>query len=186
MLMFIKNQIMSHNIIGKYNYEINNIRIGYNDTSSNNYFQIGNFCSIAVDCKIFLGGNHRTEWITTFPFGHVFEDQFPHSKEGHPTSKGPVIIGNDVWIGYNSTIMSGITIGDGAVIAANSHVVRNVPPYAIVGGNPAQIIKYRFDEETINKLLEYKWWDLPDDKIKQIVPILCSSDVSKLFEYTFT
>lgn len=107
------------------------------------HVEIGRFCSISYGLKIYTGGNHRKDWITTYPFGHIP----PSSKSilpvsGHPQSNQPVIIENDVWIGRDVTLMSGVTIGNGAVIAANSHVVRSIPPYAIAGGNPAKIIGY--------------------------------------------
>lgn len=145
---------------------------------------IGKFCSIASNCHIYLGGNHRTEWITTYPFGHIHENVFNNfNGEGHPKTNGDVLIGNDVWIGDNVTIMSGITIGDGAVIACNSHIVKNVEPYSIVGGNPAKLIKYRFTKEQIDELLVLKWWNLDDKQINMILPLLCNSDINN-FIYT--
>ena len=105
---------------------------------------VGNFCSIANNCNVYLGGNHVTNWVTTYPFGHIYQNIFNNfNGEGHPTTKGDVIIGNDVWIGDNVTIMSGVTIGDGVVIANNSHVVKNAEPYSLIGGNPAKLIKKR-------------------------------------------
>ena len=143
---------------------------------------IGNFCSIASDITIFLGGNHCIDWISTYPFGHVNLDDFGYTKlVGHPSSNGNVVIGNDVWIGRGSTIMSGIQIGDGAVIAANSHVVKNIQPYTVVGGNPAKIIKARFSEEIINLLLLLRWWDLDEKIIDSIkVKLQSSPDVQTL------
>ena len=139
----------------------------------------GNFCSIA-NCKIYLGGNHRTDWVTTYPFGHINKHIFnKFDGAGHPQTKGDVVIGNDVWIGGNAVIMSGITIGDGAVIANNSHVVKDVPPYSIVGGNPAQVIKYRFTEEQIEKLLQIQWWHWDDGKINSNVHLLCNPDIDQ-------
>lgn len=138
---------------------------------------IGNFCSIA-NCQIYLGGNHRTDWVTTYPFGHIHQHKFnKFNGTGHPQTKGNVIVGNDVWIGGNSVIMSGITIGHGAVIANNSHVVKDVPPYSIVGGNPARVIKYRFTPEQIEKLLEIQWWHWDDDKINDNLQLLCQENI---------
>jgi acetyltransferase-like isoleucine patch superfamily enzyme len=138
---------------------------------------IGSFCSIADKVTLFLGGNHRTDWATTFPFGHIHQQTFnKFNGVGHPQTKGDVIIGNDVWIGTHVTIMSGITIGDGACIANNSVVTKDIPPYTIVGGNPAKVIKQRFDDETINQLLELKWWDMGDHHINELSPYLCSED----------
>lgn len=139
------------------------------------HVEIGRFCSISYGLKIYTGGNHRKDWITTYPFGHIP----PSSKSiapvsGHPQSNQPVIIENDVWIGRDVTLMSGVTIGNGAVIAANSHVVRSIPPYAIAGGNPARILGYRFNELQIKQLLNLKWWNLPDEKIYESIEILCA------------
>jgi acetyltransferase-like isoleucine patch superfamily enzyme len=141
---------------------------------------IGNFCSIANNVNIYLGGNHRTDWVTTYPFGHMHRDIFNcFDGVGHPSTKGSVVIGNDVWIGSNVTIMSGVTVGDGAIIANNSHVVKNVEPYSLTGGNPAKLIKYRFEPEQIEKLLEIKWWYWDDDKINHFSPLLCNEDINK-------
>ena len=146
--------------------------------------KIGSFCSIAEDIKVFLGGNHRSDWITTFPFGHIHQDIFNNfNGSGHPKSNGDVVIGNDVWIGNNVTIMSGVEIGDGAIIANNSHVVKKVNPYEIVGGNPAKLIKKRFSDDEISMLLKIKWWNLDDDIINEISPIICSDNISLFFEY---
>jgi len=145
-------------IVGKHTYGHGKIDVKkWND---NNKILIGSFCSIADKCVIFLGGNHRTDWVTTYPFGHINQHIFDSFNGiGHPASNGDVVIGNDVWIGCNVTIMSGVNIGDGAVIAANSHVVKNVKPYEIIGGNPAKHIKYRFNDEIIEKLLKIRWWE---------------------------
>ena len=105
---------------------------------------------------------------------------FFYNKTDHPKSNGDVIIGNDVWIGHESTIMSGVKIGDGAVIAANSVVVKDVEPYTIVGGNPAKVIKKRFSDDIINNLLELKWWDWSNEKINENLNILCSNNFDKL------
>ena len=164
-------------IIGKYTYGTENIKI--KKWCNNWKVVIGNFCSIADNLTIFLGGNHRTDWVTTFPFGHIYTNEFnTFNGVGHPSSNGDVIIGNDVWIGSGVTIMSGVTIGDGAVIAANSHIVKNVEPYSIVGGNPAKLIKFRFTTEQIQKLLEIRWWFWEDDKINKYVPLLCQPDIN--------
>jgi acetyltransferase-like isoleucine patch superfamily enzyme len=142
---------------------------------------IGKYCSIASRVNIFLGGNHRTDWLTTYPF-NVINDDFPAALAitGHPSSKGDVIIGNDVWIGFGATIMSGVSIGDGAVIGAYTVVTKDVEPYTIVAGNPMRIIKKRFDDTTIQKLLALKWWDWDEKKINEHIAILCSSDTQKI------
>jgi acetyltransferase-like isoleucine patch superfamily enzyme len=169
-------------IVGKHTYGHNNIRtFSWGEGSK---LEIGSFCSIAADVKIFLGGNHRVDWVTTYPFGHRLESLFnKFNGNGHPYSNGDVIIGNDVWIGSSVTIMSGVIVGDGAVIANNSHVVKNVNPYTIVGGNPAKVIKQRFTSDIIDKLLKLKWWEMNDNVINEISPILCSSNLDELFKY---
>lgn len=141
---------------------------------------IGKFCSIADEVSIFLGGNHRHDWITTYPFP-AFTDKWPEANniKGHPATKGDVIIGNDVWIGYGATILSGVKIGDGAVIAARAVVTKNVDPYSIVGGNPARFIKKRFEDDLVEKLLDVEWWDWPIDKIRKYIDVLCSNNIEK-------
>jgi len=161
---------------GKYTYGKPNVHWQNNNAK----LIVGNFCSIADNINIYLGGNHRTDWITTYPFGHMHKNTFNNfNGNGHPSTKGDVIIGNDVWIGNNVTIMSGVTIGDGAVIANNSHVVKNVEPYSLVGGNPAKLIKYRFTPEQIEKLLQIKWWFWDDKKINQHVVFLCNNNIDE-------
>lgn len=141
---------------------------------------IGKFCSIGHNVTIFLGGDHRTDWITTYPFGHVNAQYFGNPVIGHPKTKGNITIGNDVWIGADSKIMSGVTIGDGAIIAGSAVVVKDVESYSIVGGNPAKFLKYRFDQLIITLLKELAWWDLPINSIKEIIKDLCSSPSEEL------
>jgi acetyltransferase-like isoleucine patch superfamily enzyme len=137
---------------------------------------IGAFCSISASVTVFLGGNHRVDWVTTFPFGRVLTREFGNEAIRDQTiSRGDVTIGNDVWIGHGVTIMSGVTIGNGAVIAANAHVTKDVPAYTLVGGNPARVIRQRFSDETIALLQQLAWWDLPDSVITTIVPQLCAA-----------
>lgn len=137
---------------------------------------IGSFCSIAKNVTVILGGNHRTDWITTFPFGHIYEDRLGQERpKGHPATRGAVTIGHDVWLGYNATILSGVTIGSGAVVATNATVTKDVPPYEIWGGNPARNIGSRFDPETVDRLLALKWWDQPDAVIHRIIPELSAA-----------
>jgi virginiamycin A acetyltransferase len=126
-----------------------------------NPITIGSFCSIAKDVTI-QEYNHRTDRLSTY----YMEKNFFHGRNiGELSSKGAVAIGNDVWIGAKSVILSGVTIGDGAVVAAGSVVTKDVPSYAIVGGNPARVIKYRFTPEIITKLQAIKWWNWPAEKI---------------------
>lgn len=136
---------------------------------------VGKFSSIADNVIIFLGGNHRVDWITTYPFNQLYFDTFgAQDIVGHPATNGDVHIGNDVWIGSNVTIMSGICIGNGAVIATGSVVTHDVEPYSIVGGNPAKHIRYRFEQETRKALEKLRWWDLDVAEIKELVYDLCA------------
>jgi len=164
----------SHISIGRFTYGYNNLNIReWNEGAS---LKIGAFCSLADNISLFLGGNHKTDWITTYPFGHIYQDELGGTDIlGHPSTNGDIVIGNDVWIGSGVTIMSGIQIGDGAVISANSHVVKDVAPYQIVGGNPAKLIKQRFENQIVEILLNLRWWDLPIENIKQIQKILSST-----------
>jgi acetyltransferase-like isoleucine patch superfamily enzyme len=151
--------------------------------TSGGSLKIGKFCSIANGVTIFLGGNHRTDWVSTYPFNKVFQNELPCSDiVGHPATDGDVIIGNDVWIGTNATILSGVTIENGAVIAAGSMVTKNVGKYEIWGGNPARIIRKRFDDENIEEIEKLKWWEWDIDKIKQNTPLICSQRLSELLE----
>jgi virginiamycin A acetyltransferase len=142
--------------------------------------KIGKFCSLSR-VNIFLAGNHRTDWISSYPF-HLspFAEAYDQYYGGQSLSKGAVEIGNDVWIGAQATIMSGVNVGDGAIIAAFSVVTKDVPPYTIVGGNPAKIIRQRFNQETTEALLKIKWWDWEIKSIKESVPLLLS-DNAELF-----
>ena len=167
--------------VGKYTYNVSHINPIHLESGAR--LIVGAFCSIASNCVIYLGGNHRSDWISTYPFGHINREIFnKFDGSGHPKTNGDVVIGNDVCIGNNVTIMSGVTIGDGAVIAANSHVVKDVEPYSMVGGNPARLIKYRFNWRVVEKLLKLKWWDFTDEKINEISPLLCSSNFDELFK----
>jgi virginiamycin A acetyltransferase len=145
--------------------------------------KVGKYCSIAEGVIIVLGGEHKTDWVTTYPFwvagGEFAELQnFP----AHSGTKGDVIIGNDVWIGMNALILSGITIGDGAVIGAGSVVAKDVEPYTIVAGNPARPIRKRFDQKTAEKLLEIKWWDWDVARLKAKMPLLLSERITEFIE----
>ena len=147
-----------------------------------NEIRVGRYCSIAGGVKFFIGGNHRPDWASTFPFRFVLG--LPQAGEdGHPASKGPILVGNDVWIGENAVILSGVTIGDGAVVATESVVTRDVRPYAIVAGNPAREVRRRFPDDQVDELLALRWWDWPAAEIREIVPLLNGSPITALIDY---
>ena len=125
---------------------------------------IGKYCSFAYGVKVIASGEHNYEAVANFPF---YAHYLSQGAEKDTFSKGDVWIGNDVWIGLRATILSGVKVGDGAVIAAGAVVARDVPPYAIAGGVPASIIKYRFSKEIISALLEIKWWDWDDEIVRK-------------------
>jgi acetyltransferase-like isoleucine patch superfamily enzyme len=145
-------------------------------------FTIGKYCSIAGGVKIALG-DHRTDTFTTYPFGALkrFWQNVPSHVDDHST-KGGVIIGNDVWIGTDVFIGSGVNIGDGAILGAKAVVVKDVPPYAIVVGNPGRIARYRFSAQVIDRLTRLRWWDLDDNTVDSLLPLLMSKDVEMLLE----
>ncbi len=190
-LCFLKNSITNPNIIvGDYTY--------YDDFESVKNFEknvkylfdftgdkliIGKFCMIASDVTFIMNGaNHLTDAISTYPFA-IFGGDWSNAMEGktYPV-KGNTKIGNDVWIGYGATIMPGVTIGDGAIIATKSVITKDVEPYAIVGGNPAKQIKKRFTEHKIKSLLELKWWDWPVEKITRNAQYLTGTDINNLLK----
>ena len=124
---------------------------------------------------------HDLNNISTFPFGHYLKNRLQNVDQKSKNTNGDVVIGNDVWVGESAKILSGVTISDGAVIASNSHVVKDVEPYSVVGGNPAKHIKFRFDEESIKKLLKIQWWNWDDEKIQENVNLLCNNDIQGPF-----
>lgn len=146
---------------------------------------IGSFCSIGSGAAFIMAGNqgHRNDWISTFPFFWMPDvPAFAGAQNGYLPA-GDTVIGNDVWIGSEAIIMPGVTIGDGAVIGTRSLVTRDVEPYAIVGGNPARVIRKRFDEHLIAFLLEMEWWAWSDDQLRDAMPILTSGDVAALYRH---
>lgn len=137
---------------------------------------IGKFVSIAGGVVTALG-NHRIDTVSTYPFASVDTVWPSVSDEPDHSSRGDIVIGNDVWIGMHAFITSGVTIGDGAVIGAHALVTRDVPPYAIVGGNPARVIRYRFSEDQIAALLAIRWWDWPDETVDRYLPLIMGRDI---------
>jgi acetyltransferase-like isoleucine patch superfamily enzyme len=143
---------------------------------------MGAYCSIAVDVRIFLGGEHRTDWVSTYPFRAV--NGLPGAYEdGHPHSRGDVHVGNDVWLARGCTILSGVTVGDGAVVAGGAMVARDVRPYAIAAGNPAREIRRRFTDEEIERLLQIRWWDWPHEEVLSVVPLLNGDSLPAFYSY---
>jgi len=142
--------------------------------------QIGSFCSIARGVTIWLGGNHHNEWASTSPLNHFLGYDTGKSKHrfDQTGTKGSVIIGNDVWIGAEATIFSGITIGDGAIIGGKAVVACDVPPYGIAIGNPAGVNRFRFSHDQITKLLKIQWWNWDDEKIKVNIPLILNNDIN--------
>ena len=186
---FIKNTVSNPNIIiGDYTY--------YDDPEDSENFErnvlyhfpfigdkliIGKFCALAKSVKFIMNGaNHKMSGFSTYPFqifGNGWEKVI---KSNELPFKGDTVVGNDVWIGYESVIMPGVNIGDGAIVAAKSVVVSNVPPYTIVGGNPAKPIKQRFSSEIINSLLEISWWNWSIEKISRNLEKIVSCDIDAL------
>ncbi len=163
--------------VGDFSYGLPNIQAWNNETK----LKIGKFCSIADNVTFMLGGEHKTDWATTYPFNALMSC-FSHIK-GHPATKGDIIIGNDVWIAQGARIMSGVTVGDGAVIGAGAVVTKNVPPYSIVGGVPAKIIKYRFNKKQIKIFLQMQWWNWEDEHLIQAIELLQSNNIEGLTDF---
>ena len=190
-LCFLKNIIKNPNIIvGDYTYydDFENVEnfeknVKYHFDFVGDKLIIGKFCMIASDVKFIMNGaNHLTDSLSTYPFA-IFGNGWESAMNGKDyPQKGNINIGNDVWIGYNATIMAGVTIGDGAIIAANSTVIKDVEPYTIVGGNPAIEIKKRFSKEVITKLLELQWWNWDIEKITRNIQNLTDKEMEKIIE----
>ncbi len=188
-LCFLKNIITNPNIIvGDYTYyddfeDVGNFEknVKYHFDFTGDKLIIGKFCMIASGVTFIMNGaNHLTDSISTYPFA-IFGEDWKDAMEGKTyPSKGNTIIGNDVWIGYNATIMAGVSIGDGAIIATNATVVKDVAPYTIVGGNPAKEIKKRFTDEEIERLQNLKWWDKDIDWITENVQKLTGREVFEI------
>ena len=188
-LCFLKNIITNPNIIvGDYTYyddfeDVHNFvkNVKYHFEFIGDKLIIGKFCMIASDVTFIMGGaNHLSTAISAYPFA-IFGNDWQHAMDGktYPV-KGDTIVGNDVWIGYKATIMPGVKIGDGAIIASNATVTKDVAPYSIVGGNPATEIRKRFNEDQIKELLLLKWWDWEIDKITENVGALTGMDFNLL------
>ena len=128
--------------------------------------------------EIFLGGYHRHDWVSSYPFPAFPQwREVAHIRE-HSVGRGDVVVGNDVWLGSQGTIIAGVRVADGAVVAARAVVTKDVPPYAVVAGNPARVVRYRFDEELVAGLMRIRWWEWPEAKIRENLTQLLSGDVA--------
>ena len=188
---YLKNSITNPNIIvGDFTFyndfdnpelfESQNVLYQY--PINNDKLIIGKFCSIACGAKfIFNAANHTLNSFSTYPFP-LFAEEWDRNLKVIDSwdNKGDIVIGNDVWIGFDAIIMSGVSIGDGAIIGTRSVVTKDIPPYAIVGGIPAKIIRKRFDDVTIEWLREVQWWNWSPEKIKENLPIILNADIDKL------
>ena len=144
---------------------------------------IGKFCQIAMGVEFIMNdANHQMSAVSTFPFYTLDGWDMEAPSASDMPFKGNTVIGNDVWIGQNAVILPGVNIGDGAIIGANSVVGSNIAPYTIVAGNPAKVIRKRFDEELIDLMLRFKWWDKRITEINELIPILTCSDLEKVRE----
>ena len=191
--IYLKNAITNENItVGDYTmyndfvndpvqFEKNNVLYHY--PINNDKLIIGKFCSIACGAKfLFNSANHTMKSLSSYPFPLFFDEWGLDMKDVTQSwdNKGDIVIGNDVWIGYEAVIMAGVKIGDGAVIGTRAVVTKDVEPYTIVGGVPAKPIKKRFNDETINAMLEIKWWDWDKDKIRNNIEAIKSGNVENL------
>lgn len=142
---------------------------------------IGAYTSIAEQVEIFLGGHHRTDWVTTYPFPAMINEAA--GIPGYAFSRGDVFIGNDVWLCTGAMILSGVKVGDGAVVAAGAVVSRDVAPYSIVAGNPAQHVRWRFPEPVREALMASQWWAWLEDEVRSVSALLCSDQLEAFLEY---
>lgn len=164
-------------------FEKNNVLYHY--PINNDHLIIGKFCSIACGAKfIFTSANHTMDSLSTYPFPLFYEEwDLPVSEITSAwDNKGDIVIGNDVWIGYEAVILSGVHIGDGAIIGTRAAVTKDVEPYTIVGGVPAKPIRKRFNQETVEKLETLRWWDLPPDEIGPLLPLIRRGDMEGVLE----
>lgn len=192
-IVYLQNVITKPNIeVGAYtiyndfvhdprDFERNNVLYHY--PVNEDKLKIGKFCSIACGAKfLFTSGNHAMQSLSTYTFPIFFEEWGLDPKDIRSAwdNKGDIVIGNDVWIGYEAAIMSGVKIGDGAIIGTRAVVTKDVAPYTIVGGVPAKLIRKRFDDETIKALQALRWWDWEFDEIQKKLPAIRSGDLAQL------
>jgi virginiamycin A acetyltransferase len=189
-LVFLKNFIKATNIsVGDYTYfddrrygadKFEEYNVLYNYDFSKVKLIIGKFCAIAAETRFIMTGDHKLDAISTYPFP-IFGNGWESAFNVHDLPvKGDIIVGNDVWFGYDSLVMNGVTIGNGAIIASRAVVVKDVPAYSIVAGNPARVVKMRFDEKTIERLQKIAWWDWNIEKINKHLKLICHLDIDQL------
>lgn len=189
-LVFLKNFIKATNIIvGDYTYfddrrygpdKFEEYNVLYNYDFSKVKLIIGKFCAIAAETRFIMTGDHKLDAISTYPFpifGHGWENAF--NVFDLPV-KGDIVAGHDVWFGYDCLIKNGVNIGNGAIIATRAVVVKDVPAYSIVAGNPAKVVKMRFNDKTIERLQKISWWDWNIDKINHNLKLICNLDIDRL------
>ncbi len=190
-VVFLKPLITGDNVsIGEYTYydspeapeDFQKTNILYHYDFTGDKLSIGKFCALGTGTKFIMNGaNHRMDGASTFPFPIFGDDWAEHiDLLSNLPNKGDTIIGSDVWFGFNSLIMPGVKIGHGAIISSGSVVIHDVPAYAVVGGNPAKVIKKRFNEETIEMLLKISWWDWPIEKITKHIRLIMAGDITEL------
>lgn len=189
-LVFLKNFIKASNIIvGDYTYfddrrngpeHFEEYNVLYNYEFSKVKLTIGKFCAIAAETRFIMTGDHKLDAISTYPFP-IFQQGWESAFNIFDLPvKGDIVVGNDVWFGYDCLIKGGITIGDGAIIATKAVVVKDVPAYSIVAGNPAKVVKMRFDDPTIKRLLQIAWWNWDIEKINRHLKLICNLNVDAL------
>lgn len=189
-LIFLKHFIKASNIhVGDYTYfddrrygpeKFEEYNVLYNFDFSKVKLVIGKFCAIAAETRFIMAGDHKLDAFSTYPFpifGNGWENAFDIFSL---PVKGDIIVGNDVWFGYDSLVKNGVTIGNGAIIATRAVVVKDVPAYAIVAGNPAKVVKMRFEDSIIEKLEKIAWWDWEIDKINRNIQAICGLNINKL------
>ena len=194
-IVYLRDVVESPNIeVGEYTFyhdfvhdprEFAKNNVLYHYPVNGDKLKIGKFCSIACGAKfLFAGGNHALRSLSTYPFPIFFEEWGLEGKNIRDAwdNKGDIVIGNDVWIGFEAVVLSGVTIGDGAIIGTRAIVTRDVPPYTIVGGVPARPIRRRFDDATIAKLEALQWWDWDPERIRQSLPAIQAGDIGALGE----
>jgi acetyltransferase-like isoleucine patch superfamily enzyme len=167
-------------VLGTESYGISKI---YTFTHDSTCLRVGNYSS--VGCTILLGGEHAHDRITTYPH-RILWGMEGAGEDGFPTTTGDTLVGSDVWATYGATLLSGVHVGDGAIVANGAVVTKDVPPFAVVGGCPAKVIRYRFSDEAIQALLDIRWWDWPRDEVRAAVPYLASRDIAAFIDYART